>query len=727
MSEEIQVDTQVDIPATAATQNAAVEKDDGLDHKTLFVRSIPFEATSEELMNYFSQFVPVKHAVVVTDDDQKSRGFGFVSFGMEDDTVTALVEAKKAKFKNRLLRVDIAKRRHRKEPETSTPRATIPPIEKRRARLIVRNLPWSCKKPDQLKNLFSKYGAVFDAYIPKKKNGQMLGFAFVIMKKTSAAEKAVKESVGLKIDGREVAVDLALEKSKWEEVREDEKDEEEDDEEGDDDEEEEYEKDEVDEEDDDEEDDNLDESDDDNDNDSDDDFDALNNIKEEDLEEEAPKPKQNKQEAFSVFVRNIPYDTTAEGLKEHFKVFGAVKYALPVKDRETGIARGSAFVAFFKEDAYAKCLENAPEIDSTTLLIADDVLPEYVFEGRVLNITSAVDRKSATHLTERNNNKRMEALGKEVGLKDRRNMYLLNEGRITQNSKLAQFLSKTDMEVRDKSYKLRVQQLNKNPGLHLSMTRLAIRNLPRSMTPKALKALARKGVVQFATEVKNGQRQPLSKEEVNRSIKLKQGEEELVEPLKKSKHAGVVKQAKVINEIKGSGEIGRSRGYGFVEFRDHKTALMGLRWLNAHEVVPEEILEGLDEEQKKLAELSGLSRRRLVVEFAIENAKVVKRRKDNVLQARLKDKKEGLDEKGQDRKPYDRKSHDNKHHDKRGSKRSRDDDDKRGSKKHKPNRKGNMNKGNMNKGEKEKPAEGEVSDSVKQMIGKKRKQRKNKK
>ena len=88
-----------------------------------------------------------------------------------------------------------------------------------------------------------------------------------------------------------------------------------------------------------------------------------------------------------------------------------------------------------------------------------------------------------------------------------------------------------------------------------------------------------------------------------------------------------MKQAKVIMEVKGSGETGRSRGYGFIEFRDHKAALMGLRWLNAHEVSIPEILEGLSDEQKKMAELEGLSKRRLIVEFAIENAQVVKKKK----------------------------------------------------------------------------------------------------
>lgn len=679
-------ETEVKKQDTKEVNPSVPAKDEGLDRKTLFVRSVPLDATSEQLSEYFSQFVPVKHAVIVTDDQKQSRGFGFVSFTLEDDTLTALVESKKNKFKNRLLRVDIAKRRERKEQSSSDTKKEIAPIEKRRARLIIRNLPWSCKSPDTLKKLFSRFGGVFDAYIPKKKNGQMLGFAFVVMKKKAGAEKAIKDSTGLKIDGREVAVDYAVEKSKWEQVKEEE-DEKEDEEDEDD------EDDEEDEEDEEDEDENGEE---DEDNDDDDDDNESEETDEEELEingaleeKSETKPKPNRQEAFTIFVRNIPYDATAESLKEHFKQFGPVKYALPVVDKATGLARGSAFVAFFKESSYAKCVDNCPQIESTTLLIADDVSPEYVYEGRVLNISSAVDRTSADKLKDRNTLKRMENQGKDISDGDKRNLFLLNEGRITSNSKLAQFMSKTDMEVRDKSYKLRIDQLNKNPSLHLSLTRLAVRNIPRSMNSKALKALGRQAVVNFATEVKQGLRQPLSKEEINRSVKAKhEGEEDSEsQKTKKSKHAGVVKQAKVIMEVKGASEsTGRSRGYGFIEFRDHKSALMGLRWLNAHEITKDEIFVGLDDEGKKLAEVNGFTKRRLVVEFAVENAQVVKRRKEKVNYSRVK--KTQLDNKKQEME-----------------KQKRDEEQKRLEKKRKS----------------------EASADVKQIIGKKRKQRKTKK
>lgn len=710
---------------TGSTQN-----EDHLDLKTLFVRSIPFDVTSEQLSDFFSQFCPVKHAVVVTDAEKNSRGFGFVSFSLDDDTKTALKEARKTKLNGRLLRVDIAKRRDRKDKDDSHVKIEKEAIEKRKARLIIRNLPWSVRDPEQLKKIFQKYGAVTDCIIPRKQGGRMSGFAFVTMKKNANAENAIKGSQGLKIEGREVAVDFAIEKSKWEAYRKDHEDEEESDDEDDQESDSEEDKDEEEEEeeviDDDSSNADVEQE---NEDDSDIELDSEEEVSENEDEEEEARPKKNKQEGYSVFVRNIPYDADEDSLKEHFEQFGPVKYALPVIDKESGLAKGTAFVAFRKEDAYNECLKNAPDSSSTSMLISDDVSPVYVYQGRILSITPTVTRESASALAEKNALKRSELFGKAPGEKDRRNLFLLNEGRITANSKLASSVSAADLEIREKSYKLRVQQLNKNPALHLSMTRLAIRNLPRAMNAKALKALGRKAYVSFAEEVKGGKRQPLSKEEIKRSTSEKTRFQEpgAVES-KNSKKQGVVKQAKIIMEVKGSGDTGRSRGYGFLEFRDHKAALMGLRWLNAHVVTLNEVFEGLTEEEKKTVDTEDFKKRQLVVEFAIEHANVVKRRREKILLA-----KQGNPDVANTAPGYKRKRDgengekedvSGETQDSRPEKRAKKD--KKG---RKPNKKGNMNKGQKpakDSNSSETQTKSGLDDDTKKLIGMKRKRRQQK-
>lgn len=631
---------------------SGTKNDNGLDMKTLFVRSIPADVTDEELGGFFSNFAPIKHAVIVKDAQKKSRGFGFVSFAVEDDTLAALKEARKTKLKSHLLRIDIAKRRdrtRRKEEGTKAVSEEIEPADapldeesllKGKPKIIIRNMPWSCRDPEKLKKIFSRFGTVIEAKIPRKPDGKLCGFAFVTMKKLVNCKAAIENSKDLKIDGRKVAVDFAVQKNKWEE----------------------YNKEHVNaqvqsspDDDDDDEDRETAESEDSEDSEDSQDSEASLDDDEEQVEEEEDeeeekekekRPPKNKVESYSVFVRNVPYDATEESLAEHFSKFGNVKYALPVIDKETGLAKGTAFVAFSSKQAYDDCLKNAPAAGATSLLIGDDVQPQYVYEGRVLSISATLKREDASHMADKNAAKRKEVLGKAPGERDKRNLYLLNEGKVAEGSQLASLLTQKDMEIREASYKLRVEQLKKNPSLHLSLTRLAIRNLPRAMTDKALKALARKAVVEFSTQVKNGERHPLSKEEVVRSTKEKfkfMSPEEIEHEKKKDKKKGVVKQAKVIMEVKGS-NVGRSRGYGFVEYKDHKHALMGLRWMNVHQVTREEIQAGLDGDDKTPSDSESLKSRRLCVEFAIENANVVKRRRDKIKQAREGSKRKHEDD-----------------------------------------------------------------------------------
>ncbi|OWB71049.1 organic cyclic compound binding protein [[Candida] boidinii] len=728
------------------------KKDDNLDRKTLFVRSVPFDANDEELTEFFSQFCPVRHGVIVRDNEKNSRGFGFVSFGSEEDALTALKDSKSAKFKNRLLRVDVAKRRDRKDsskPNAGTDSTEEKPAKKsqeknveKSSKIIIRNLPWSIRDANQLSELFKKYGGIKTSLIPRKNGGRMSGFGFVTFKKSSSARAAVTGSKGLKIDDREVAVDLAVDKTKWEEYKETEpekvetNEKEEDEEEEDDDDEEDAKPIEEKEDEEKEEKENADEDNEDED-DDDEDFEK-ENFGAADEDEDDKRPKANRQEQFSIFVRNVPYDATEESLGEHFAKFGPIKYALPVVDRVTGLARGSAFVAFRRQQDYESCLLDAPVVNSSSMLIPDDVSPLYVYEGRVLSVAATVDRESASKLADKNADARKELLGRAPGEKDRRNLFLLSEGRITERSKLASVIRPTDMALREKSYNLRVQQLNKNPGLHMSLTRLAIRNIPRSMTQKSLKALGRKAVVQFAKEVKDGLRQPLSKEEISRSIdfkhklkdELSEKEKDLVEEQekRKTKKTGVVSQAKIVQEVKGSGEIGRSRGYGFLEFRDHKSALSALRWLNAHEITRSELQEGMTDEEKKASSTDNLKKRRLIVEFAVENANVVKRRRERSLMSRVKGLKRRRDaaSTGGDGDDDDEETSSSN-----GKKRPRKElSDKKKKNIKRGGKKGNMNKGgdkSSNGGDEGSNGKSGLSNDVKKLIGIKRRRKQGKK
>lgn len=165
--------------AVQTTKRARVE-----ERRSLFVRSLPPSATNESLAEFFSQHFPVKHAVVVLDQNTKqSRGYGFVTFADAEDASEAQKALDKAAWDGRRIRVDLAERRHRNTaddaedvPHTKPGRPVPQPTK-----LIVRNLPWTIKTSEQLSHLFRSYGKVRFADLPNNK-GKLKGFGFVTLR-----------------------------------------------------------------------------------------------------------------------------------------------------------------------------------------------------------------------------------------------------------------------------------------------------------------------------------------------------------------------------------------------------------------------------------------------------------------------------------------------------------------------------------------------------------------
>ncbi|KAF3193236.1 RNA recognition motif-containing protein [Orbilia oligospora] len=638
--------------------------------RTVFVRSLNYSTTTDSLSAHFSFIAPLKHATVVIDPSTKaSRGFGFVTFTDPADAIKAVQEFNGKVFEGRHIKVEIAQARHRdgdKPAITST--TTVPvgkpakdvDIKKRNPRLIVRNLPWSVKKPEQLTPYFTKFGKVKEVIIPRKdgsKFGPMAGFAFVTLRKEESARKAIEAINGTEIEGRTVAVDWAVEKNEWKQkATEEEEDNDNESDEAANGKEEKEEEDPMD----------IDEElnqaaiESDSDSGSDDDMKDIEDEEddedeEEDEEEEEDDVPQSTNDTV-VFIRNIPFTTDDDGLFEHFKEnFGPIRYARVVLEHDTGRPRGTAFVSFYNESDFEECVANAPKntvqnIPSSgkggakaSVLQSESLDPtgKYTLDGRVLSVSKAVSKEEAGRLTTIGTEKR------EKVKAERRRLYLLNEGQISQSNPLYAKLSQADIKMREESYKQRKGFLEKNTSLHLSLVRLSVRNIPRNIDEKDLKMMARKALVEFAKETKEGKREGISKEEARRGGQEAKEEE----AQRRAKGKGVVKQAKIVREKSGAG---RSMGYGFIEYIGHRWALMGLRWLNGREVAHLTVEE--KEKKKGGDEVLEVSKedkkRRLIVEFALENVQVVQRRKDKekAAKGRLPRTKEGREALDNDKK-----------------------------------------------------------------------------
>uniref|UniRef100_A0A8C1AR05 RNA binding motif protein 28 n=1 Tax=Cyprinus carpio carpio TaxID=630221 RepID=A0A8C1AR05_CYPCA len=160
---------------------------------TVFVRRLPATATNEHLAEVFSEIGPLKNCFVT----EKCRGFGYVTFSMEDDAQRAIKEVREYEGEKIFVTVakkkpDDKKKKKKHEPtETKSPakRTGIKKI-KLKARLIIRNLSFKCED-DDLKQIFSEFGTVMEAKIPLKPDGKKRGFAFVQFKNMAEAGKAL--------------------------------------------------------------------------------------------------------------------------------------------------------------------------------------------------------------------------------------------------------------------------------------------------------------------------------------------------------------------------------------------------------------------------------------------------------------------------------------------------------------------------------------------------------
>ncbi|KAL5505029.1 NOP4 [Sanghuangporus vaninii] len=392
----------------------------------------------------------------------------------------------------------------------------------------------------------------------------------------------------------------------------------------------------------------------------------------------------------TLFVRNLPFDATEDELRVLFRTFGPLRYARITVDAETGRSRGTGFVCFWsKEDAdkaiqQSELLSREAGISTPTtaskkknpfslpsLLTPDpssSLAQPLVLHGRTLDVARAVTRDEAVRLKDEGERQREKA--------DKRNLYLLREGVIFPSSPAAASLSSTEIEKRQVSFNTRRNLLKSNPLLYVSKTRLSIRQIPLFVSDRILKRLGIHAVRAFEEEVKRGEREPLSAEEVRADDEIVHTEG--IESKKRGKGKKAeretgVKQAKIVrqtNRVDPLTDKGRSRGYGFLEMKRHSDALRVLRWSNNNRSLfalleewwkdeVQDLIKSLEtgnEKSKSKADANGEggediearlrrlkgelerlkssegrvkgSKKTLIVEFSIENAQVVNRRKE---------------------------------------------------------------------------------------------------
>ncbi|EDQ89233.1 uncharacterized protein MONBRDRAFT_25467 [Monosiga brevicollis MX1] len=401
----------------------------------------------------------------------------------------------------------------------------------KRARLILRNLAFEVDE-EKLRRKFTRFGKIVEIKVVRDEKNRSKGFGFLEYATVGTGATAIREMNGVEIEGRPMAVDWALSKRDFERLQDELPAEEmkgmapgklrsgkrdHDDEEG---------SDEDMSEDEDEDAEEMDEDEDEEEEQDDEDAEEIENDDEDTTgrakRKHDKKPRrEDVDEGKTLFIRNLAYDMEDYQLQASLGVFGDLEYAVLVRDRETGRARGTGFVKF----------KNKADADSCLQRMEDTTLPPFEVSGRPISVSLALSRNQATEVsTERR---------EQANKADKRNLYLSREGFIPTDTQAWVDMSSDDQRKR-RNLEIENKAKMKNPNMFVSKTRLSVHNLPKMLKDAQLKAIFRGA-----------------------------GE-------------GAIKQVKVVRDRARVDREGnpRSLGYGFVEFKDHESAVQALRTIN---------------------------------------------------------------------------------------------------------------------------------------------------
>jgi len=612
------------------------------------------------------------------DGDEKSnlnrgsRGFGFVRFVHEDDAKAAAEAiSKKSGGKNsgevmvvdgvkyRLhaeRAVDAASSVSKKEKEevveedVSAADASSSKMDpaalkaeakrKRTSRVIIRNLSFYANEKHIKSAMESMFGPVAEVNLPlvpslpneaqnnKKSNvPRHRGFAFVTFANASSAKKAVEKGGEVKIKNRLVAIDFSVSKQEHQKmIKEGHKEEESDSESSSSDSEDDEDKDDAG---------SNEKSDSESSgseseqgSDSEDESDGEDESKTA-KEKEAPKFDANEAQR-TLFLRNIPFDATRHDIFELFREFGRIEAVYLVKDPKSGVFRGTAFVRFENEKGTTAALEasggsNKDQNDTTFVssksiavgLGQDGSMNNLTLNGRPILVDLAVDRTTASSLAVQRDEDG-KPIKKMIG-KDRRNLYLKNEGRVSSSADGAGAASagakhggvwedlppadraKRERAFADKSTKLR------SPLFFINPTRISIRNLGKHVNEAALKKLAfralQAGLEQKLVTPKDAVAHWRARGDLAHSEVMRRATDmNLVVPPVDEKNVKLSIPSVFVDRAVSDGQKAAeapSKGFGFVEFTHHTHALAALRQLNNNPAYSAEYAAG----GKKAAEM----------------------------------------------------------------------------------------------------------------------------
>ncbi|OMP01738.1 hypothetical protein CCACVL1_03012 [Corchorus capsularis] len=181
----------------------------------VYVKNLSEKTTDEDLKEVFEAYGTITSAVVMTDQNGKSRGFGFVNFQSTDAAAVAVENLNGIVNDDKVWYVGRAQRKAEREAELKAKfeQERISRYEKlQAANLYLKNLDDSIDTTDKLRELFSEFGTITSCKIMLDPHGVSKGSGFVAFSAPEEATKALAEMNGKMIGKKPLYVAVAQRK-----------------------------------------------------------------------------------------------------------------------------------------------------------------------------------------------------------------------------------------------------------------------------------------------------------------------------------------------------------------------------------------------------------------------------------------------------------------------------------------------------------------------------------
>jgi polyadenylate-binding protein len=182
----------------------------------VYVKNFGESLDKDSLEKLFSKFGPVLSATVMTDNEGKSKGFGFISFENAEDAEKAVEEMNDYEVPNSEHKLVVCRAQKKSERQAELKRKYEQQKVERMQRyqgvnLYVKNLDDNVDD-GMLRQNFESYGKITSAKVMCDENNRSKGFGFVCFEKPDDATKAVVDMNNKMLGNKPLYVALAQRK-----------------------------------------------------------------------------------------------------------------------------------------------------------------------------------------------------------------------------------------------------------------------------------------------------------------------------------------------------------------------------------------------------------------------------------------------------------------------------------------------------------------------------------